>query len=68
MLIENETKMTEYSTFFAGVTDAKNDLVEGWVPESVSIDFITNQLRVMVGASDAYIAGYLSVVFAEITV
>jgi hypothetical protein len=24
-----------------------------------------NHLRVMIGASDAYIAGYLSVVFAE---
>jgi|Laugresbdmm110dd_1035094.scaffolds.fasta_scaffold304922_1 hypothetical protein len=57
--------MNEYSTFSAGVNDAKNDLAEGWVPKSVSIDFIGNQLRVMVGASDAYIAGYLSVVFAE---
>jgi hypothetical protein len=57
--------MNEYSTFSAGVNAAKNDLAEGWVPESVSIDFIGNQLRVMIGASDAYIAGYLSVVFAE---
>jgi hypothetical protein len=57
--------MNEYSTFSVGVNDAKNDLAEGWVPESVSIDSIANQLRVMVGASDAYIAGYSSVVFAE---
>jgi hypothetical protein len=57
--------MNEYSTFSAGVSDATADLTSGWVPESVSIDFIANELRVMIGASDAYIAGYLSVVFAE---
>jgi hypothetical protein len=57
--------MTEYSTFSAGVNDAKTDLAEGWAPECVSIDFIVNQLRVMIGASDSYLAGYLSVVFAE---
>ena len=57
--------MNDCLGFAGGVNDAKNDLAEGWVPKSVSIDFIGNQLRVMVGASDAYIAGYLSVVFAE---
>jgi hypothetical protein len=57
--------MTEYATFSAGVNDAKNDLIEGWVPDSVSNGFIANQLRVMVGASDDYINGYLSVVLPE---
>ena len=57
--------MNDCLGFAGGVNDAKNDLADGWVPESVSIDFIANELRVMIGASDAYIAGYLSVVFAE---
>jgi hypothetical protein len=57
--------MNDCLGFAGGVNDAKNDLTDGWVPESVSIDFIANELRVMIGASDAYIAGYLSVVFAE---
>jgi hypothetical protein len=60
-----EVIMNDCLGFAGGVNDAKNDLIDGWVPESVSIDFITNELRVMIGASDAYIAGYLSVVFAE---
>jgi hypothetical protein len=51
--------------FAGGVNDAKNDLNDGWCPDSFTIDYIVNQLRVMMGASDAYIAGYLSVVFAE---
>ena len=64
--------MTEYSTFSAGVTDATADLAGGWVPSggpteksAVTLNYLVNELRVMIGASDAYIAGYLSVVFAE---
>ena len=52
-----------YESFSDGVA-AATDLAEGWV-ESSGFDFIVNQLRVMVGASDAYIAGYLSVIFSE---
>jgi hypothetical protein len=65
--------MNEYSTFSAGVTDATGDLANGWVPTGgpteksgpATLNYIVNELRVMIGASDAYIAGYLSVVFAE---
>jgi hypothetical protein len=56
-------KMTEYSTFSAGVADALSD--DEWFPSHLTIDYLVNHLRVMIGASDAYIAGYLSVVFAE---
>ena len=57
--------MNDCLGFAGGVNDAKNDLNDGWCPDSFTIDYIVNQLRVMMGASDAYIAGYLSVVFAE---
>jgi hypothetical protein len=55
--------MNEYSTFSAGVADALSD--DEWFPSHLTIDYLVNHLRVMIGASDAYIAGYLSVVFAE---
>lgn len=47
----------------AGVADAEIDLLENWVGASENLDSIVNQLRVALGASDAYIAGYLSVIF-----
>ena len=53
-----------FKSFSDGVAAATSDLAEGWV-ESAEFDFIVNQLRVMVGASDAYLAGYLSVIFSE---
>ena len=34
-------------------------------PVPATLDYIVNNLRTMIGASDEYIAGYLSVVFAE---
>jgi hypothetical protein len=64
MMIEKESYiMNEYSTFNAGVADALSD--DEWFPSHLTIDYLVNHLRVMIGASDAYIAGYLSVVFAE---
>lgn len=48
--------------FTTGVTDAKSDLAAGWVPK-FNLDFVVSQLRVMIGASDSYIAGYLSVLY-----
>ena len=61
----------EFGKYESGVDDAKNDIALGAIPCggpteppcSVSLDYIVNELRLGVGASDAYIAGYLSVVF-----
>lgn len=60
--------MTEFET---GVIDAKNDLSEGFVPNggpteagAVNLDYIVNELRVTMGASDSYVAGYLSVIYS----
>ena len=68
-MIENELN---FELFESGVVDAENDLAGGWVPAggptetgSVTLDYLVNELRVGVGASDAYIAGYLSVIFGE---
>lgn len=52
--------MSDYSN---GVADATNDLADGWVPEKFNLDFIVNQLRIMMGATDSYIAGYVSILF-----
>ena len=59
--------MTEFET---GFFDCKNDLAEGFVPAggptetgAVTLDYLVNELRATMGASDAYIAGYLSVIF-----
>jgi hypothetical protein len=49
--------------FKNGVSDAEFDLVEGWLPKKFSLDFIVNELRVTCGASDSYVAGYLSVIY-----
>jgi hypothetical protein len=59
--------MTEYSTFSAGVNDAKTDLAEGWAPpaDHLSLDFLVGEFRDRLACSDSYLAGYLSVVFAE---
>jgi hypothetical protein len=55
------------SDFETGVIDCKNDLADGFVPAggpteigAVTLDYLVNELRVTMGASDAYIAGYLS--------
>ncbi len=53
------------SDFETGAFDCKNDLADGWVPEVFSLDFLVHQLRLMMGASDAYIAGYLSTFYAD---
>lgn len=49
--------------FENAVIDAEVDLAEGWLPKNFSLDFIVNELRVTCGASDSYVAGYLSVVY-----
>ncbi len=49
--------------FDGGVADAEIDLAEKWVGAYENLDSIVNQLRVSIGASDSYIAGYLSVIF-----
>jgi hypothetical protein len=49
--------------FDGGVEAAELDLAEGWFPENENLDSIVNQLRVMTGSSDAFIAGYLSVIY-----
>ena len=51
--------------YIGGVRDAEQDLAEGYVPshDHLTLDYIVNQLRVMMGATDDYIAGYLSVIY-----
>lgn len=51
--------------FAGGVEAAELDLAEGWFPENENLDSIVNQLRVMAGSSDAFIAGYLSVIYRQ---
>lgn len=63
--------MNEFVNFADGFDDAKSDIRGGWLPTSgpseapapASLEYIVNELKVGVGASDAYIAGYLSAVF-----
>ena len=55
--------MREFVNFADGFNDAKTDIAGKWLPEGSTLDYIVNELRVGVGASDAYIAGYLSAVF-----
>lgn len=52
--------MSDYSD---GVLDATNDLADRWVPAKFTLDWVVNEIRVMTGASDSYIAGYLSILF-----
>jgi len=52
--------MTEYEN---GMCDATNDLADGWVPERYTLEYVINQLRIMMDATDSYIAGYCSVLF-----
>lgn len=66
-MIKNELN---FELFESGVDDALSDLSGGWVPSggpteksSVTLNYLVNELRVGVGATDAYIAGYLSVIF-----
>ena len=58
--------MSDFTSFAAGFSTAAADFAGGWV-ESIELDFIVSQLRVMVGASDAYIAGYLAYLYGEKT-
>jgi hypothetical protein len=55
--------MNDALGFAGGVNDANLDLADGWLPDEFTLDSIVSQLRVMMGASDAYIAGYLSVIY-----
>ncbi len=66
--------MNEFSTFSAGVRDATDDLglggriMAGGPTELAcyaSFDYIVNDFRLRLACSDSYLAGYLSVVFAE---
>lgn len=66
--------MNEFSTFSAGVRDATADfglsgrIIAGGPTESAcyaSFDYIVNEFRIRLACSDSYLAGYLSVVFAE---
>ena len=69
-MIKNELN---FESFESGCDDARSDLALGPImaggPTEKSVpatlDFLVNELRVAVGATDSYIAGYLSVVFAE---
>ena len=69
-MLKNELN---FESFESGVDDARSDLALGPImaggPTEKSVpatlDFLVNELRVAVGATDSYIAGYLSVVFAE---
>ena len=69
-MLKNELN---FESFESGVDDARSDLALGPImaggPTEKSVpatlDFLVNELRVAVGCSDAYLAGYLSVVFAE---
>ena len=61
--------MTEFET---GFFDCKNDLAEGFVPAggptetgAVTLDYLVNEIRVTMGASDDYIAGYLSAFYGS---
>jgi hypothetical protein len=61
--------MSDYLSFSAGVSDAVSDLainaVGGGPTEKsgYTLDFIVNNLRTTIGASDSYVAGYLSVLY-----
>jgi hypothetical protein len=59
--------MNEYSTFSAGVADATADSAGGYCPpaDHLSLDFLVAEFRGRLACSDSYLAGYLSVVFAE---
>jgi len=59
---KKENNASEDVSVDVGIDDAKSDMSGGWLP-TASLDYIVNELRVGVGATDAYIAGYLSVVF-----
>jgi hypothetical protein len=59
-MIKNELNFEEFAS---GVDDARADISGGWLPENVTINYLVNELRVAVGATDAYLAGYISVVF-----
>jgi hypothetical protein len=52
--------MTDFEN---GCNDAINDRADGWVPEKFTLDYVVNQLRIMTGATDNYIAGYCSIIF-----
>jgi hypothetical protein len=65
--------MNEFSTFSAGVAGATADLALGPVMAGgpteklvpVTLDYIVSEFRSRLGCSDSYLAGYLSVIFAE---
>ena len=59
--------MNNYSTFSAGVADATADFNSGYCPpaDHLSLDFLVGEFRGRLACSDSYLAGYLSVVFAE---
>jgi len=65
--------MNEFSTFSAGVAGATADLALGPVMAGgpteklvpVTLDYIVSEFRLRLGCSDSYLAGYLSVIFAE---
>jgi hypothetical protein len=63
-MMRKEFLMSDFTSFADGFATAREDFEGGWV-ESIELDFIVSQLRVMVGASDAYIAGYLSYLYGE---
>jgi hypothetical protein len=58
-------KEKRMNDFACGMEDARLDVIDGWVPcdEHLTLDYIVSQLRVMCGSSDAYVAGYLSVIY-----
>lgn len=60
-------KNQKSNQFKKGLRDAKSDLAGNWVTakELKDVDHITSHLKAMVGASDEYIKGYLSVAFGR---
>ena len=55
-----------FETFDDGVSNAIQDIKEGWIyPEDWTKESLSDQLILAVGASEAYIAGYNSVVFSR---
>jgi len=58
-------KKVTMNDYIKGITDAGADLSSGWLPDNFTLDSVVNQLRVMIGATDSYIAGYLSVIYSK---
>jgi len=54
-----------YKCFFSGVSDGRDDRIEGWIPADMTADEVENHVRAMLGdmASDQYYEGYIAGAF-----